>query len=116
MVLGEEAYHLELLLDSATGTLTAYVLDGHMDNFIRIAAPAIEIDIVHPDGAKRLTLSAVESASTGEKTGDTSHFSGTHPLLKGVTQFDAILPRIDIRSRVFEQVRFNYPKGTESVR
>ena len=43
MELGEHAYNLELVRDAEAGKLVAYVLDGHAENFIRIAAPSIEV-------------------------------------------------------------------------
>jgi hypothetical protein len=39
VVLGNEAYHLEFVLDPATGKLSAYVLDGEMEKFVRTASP-----------------------------------------------------------------------------
>ena len=41
VVLGNEAYHLELVVDAASGTLQVYVLDGEMENFVRVSAPSI---------------------------------------------------------------------------
>ncbi|MBM3877718.1 MAG: hypothetical protein FJ386_13555 [Verrucomicrobia bacterium] len=43
VVLGEEEYHLEFVRDAAAGKLQCYLMDGHMDKFVRIAAPAIEV-------------------------------------------------------------------------
>ena len=38
--IGEHAYNLELVRDNTAGKLTAYVLDGHAEDFVRIAVPA----------------------------------------------------------------------------
>ena len=38
--LGNHAYNVELLRDPATGKLTAWILDAHAENFIRIKAPS----------------------------------------------------------------------------
>ena len=66
VVLGDESYHLELVRDADAGKLTAYVLDGEMDNFIRLRAPAIEI-VATVAGEKRpLALAAVANSATGE--------------------------------------------------
>src|SRR5476649_1038203 len=65
VVLGAEIYHLEFVLDPASGQLSAYVLDGEMENFIRIAAPSFEI-VTTAGGVKRtLFLSAVSNMATG---------------------------------------------------
>ncbi len=74
VVLGAEIYHLEFVLDPASGQLSAYVLDGEMENFIRIAAPSFEV-VATVGGVKQtLFLAAVANYATGEKTGDTSLF------------------------------------------
>ncbi|HEY4990141.1 MAG TPA: hypothetical protein VII09_10060, partial [Opitutaceae bacterium] len=41
--LGDEAYHLELVLDEATGTLQAYVLDAEMEDFVRSPDRTLEV-------------------------------------------------------------------------
>lgn len=115
VVLGDEAYHLEFLHDPSSGRLQAYVLDGHMENFVRIVAESIEVEVAQPEGARRIILAAAESLATGEKRGDTSLFSATDTVLKGMTNFDAKVIRIEIRSTIFENVQFNYPKGNESA-
>ena len=84
VVLGQEAYHLyfELVRDAIEGKLTAYVLDGEMENFIRVKAPAFEIVAV-VDGAKRpLALNAVANTATGETVGDTAQFEAQAEWLK----------------------------------
>src|SRR4051812_14177878 len=52
VVLGQELYHLELVREPAAGTLTAYVFDGELENFIRVKAPSLEI-IATVGGEKR---------------------------------------------------------------
>lgn len=113
VVLGAEAYHVEFVLDADTGRLRAYVLDGHMEQFIRLPAPALEVILNLPDGSQPLTLAAVASAATGETVGDTSHFAGQTDALRGRTNFPAVLSSITIRGQTFENVAFDYPRGNE---
>src|SRR4051812_43392691 len=74
IVLGNELYHLEIVRDAATGTLQAYVLDGEMENFVRVTAPAIEVAVSDGSGPRTLVLKAVANPATGETVGDTSQF------------------------------------------
>ena len=113
MVLGAEAYHLELVLDPASGRLSAYVLDGEMENFVRVAQPALEIVVSIGPEKKTLTLSAVPNSATGETVGSTSLFEGEAEWLKSARDFDAVLTRIEIRGAAFTAVAFNYPKGND---
>jgi hypothetical protein len=113
VVLGAEIYHLEFVLDSASGQLSAYVLDGEMENFIRIAAPSFEV-VATVGGVKQtLFLSAVANYATGEKTGDTSLFATSADWLKTTKSFDAVVTQIEIRSTTFSGVEFNFPKGND---
>lgn len=113
VVLGKEAYHLELVRDAATGKLSAYVLDGEMENFIRVAAPALEIVATVAGAKQTLTLAAVANPATGEKIGDTSLFEVTADWLKTTATFDATLTTLTVRGTTFAAVAFNFPKGNE---
>src|SRR5207248_11682915 len=88
VVLGDEAYHLELVRDADAGKLTAYVLDGEMENFIRVKAATFEI-VATVGGAKQtLTFHAVASAATGETVGNSSQFEAQADWLKTTATFD----------------------------
>lgn len=113
VVLGNEAYHLELVRDADAGKLTVYVLDGEMENFIRIPAPAIEI-VATVGGAKQtLTLAAVANPATGETVGNTSMFEARADWLKTTANFDGVVTKVEIRGTAFAAVAFNFPKGNE---
>lgn len=113
VVLGREAFHVEFVLDSDAGRLGAYVLDGHMEEFVRIPAPSLEVVLKLPEAETSLALAAVANAATGEAVGDTSHFAGQSDLLKGRTNFQAVLRTITIRERTFNDTAFEYPRGSE---
>lgn len=107
--IGDHAYNLELVRDTAAGKLTAYVLDGHAENFVRINSPAIEL-IAMPGGTfTPVSLKAVASSSTGETVGDTSQFEVQADWLKTAGEFAGIFT-VEIRGTKFEQVSFFLPK------
>jgi hypothetical protein len=113
VVLGHEAYHLELVRDAATGMLQAYVLDGEMEKFIRIAAPSLEVAATVNGAPQTLVLKAVANSATGETVGDTAQFEAQADWLKATGNFDAVLRQITIRGTTFSDVKFNFPKGNE---
>jgi len=113
VVLGDEAFHLEFVHDPEAGALTAYVLDGHMENFVRVTNTALPLKILLQGKTNSLALQAVANNATGETVGDTSQFSANADWLKGATNFDAHIPTLEIRQQVFTNVSFNYPKGNE---
>ncbi|MDB6128688.1 MAG: hypothetical protein JWM35_2584 [Verrucomicrobia bacterium] len=113
MVLGQEAYHVELVRDAASGRLSAYVLDGEMETFVRISQPAVEMTATVDAGNKSLTLSAMANSATGETVGNTSLFEGQADWLKSASEFNAVLTRIEVRGTTFTAVAFNFPKGND---
>jgi hypothetical protein len=110
-VLGEEAAHVELVLDAKSGALTAYVLDGEAEKPVRVAAPTLRIKL---SGGEAVELSAVANPLTGETVGDTSQFEGTSPKLVGASRFDGTLETITARGVKFDAVRVAFPEGNEA--
>jgi hypothetical protein len=112
IVLGDEAYHIELVLDSTTGTLQAYVLDGEMEDFVRSAMPSIEIAATVGGAPRTIILAAVANPATGETVGDTSLFEARADWLMSAREFDGVLKDITIRGTTFTGVKFNFPRGS----
>jgi hypothetical protein len=106
--LGEHAYNLELVHDRAAGKLTAYVLDGHAENFIRINAPAFDAIATVSGEKRRLTFQAVANTATGETVGETSQFEAQADWLKTTPTFELVIPQIGIRGRVFANTVVNF--------
>ncbi len=113
VVLGNEAYHLELVRDAAAGKLSAYVLDGEMENFIRVAAPQFEVVATVAGQPRPLVFKAVANPATGETVGDSSQFDAQADWLKTTGSFDATLTKLEIKGTMFAGVAFNFPKGND---
>jgi hypothetical protein len=113
VVLGHEACHLELVRDATAGTLTAYVLDGELEEFIRVKAASFEVVATLAGAQQLLTFRAAANAATGETVGNTSQFEAQADWLKTTPAFDATLVRLDIRGTSFTSVPFNFPRGND---
>jgi hypothetical protein len=111
--IGAHAYNLELLRDPATGTLTAWVLDGHAENFVRIKAAVIELVAVIGAERRPLALTAVANPATGETVGDTSQFEVRADWLKTAAGFDVVFPALEIRGTSFEKITFTFPPAAK---
>lgn len=114
VVLGDEVYHLELVLDADAGKLQAFVLDGELENFIRSSAPSFEVVATVNGEPRTLLFMPVANPATGETVGDTSLFEAQADWLKTTRDFDAVLKTLDVRGTVFADVKFNYPKGNDA--
>ncbi|MCE9638229.1 MAG: hypothetical protein K8T90_21205 [Planctomycetes bacterium] len=108
VVLQDEALNLELLVDTATGALSAWVLDGECENPVRIAQETIELTLNLNGSAVAVRLDAVENALTGEKKGDTSQFAGANDGLRGVGRFTGVVRSVKVGPRAFQGVKFDY--------
>jgi hypothetical protein len=113
VVLGAEIYHLELVRDAAAGTLQAYVFDGELENFIRIAQPELTLVVKGAGHPGPLVLHAVANPATGETIGDTALFEVQADWLKATADFDATVETLTIRGTTFTSVPFNFPKGND---
>ena len=111
--LGHEEFHVELVADAANGRLTAYVMDGELEQFIRVSAPSFQVVAKFGGAEQTLTFTPVANAATGEKAGDTSQFQTAAEWLKMTTTFDATLKELTVRTKTYRDVVFNFPKGNE---
>lgn len=112
VALGDD-YQIEWVLDAPAGRLQAYVLDGEMENFVRIAPPSFDLKAKLPVREEVLHFVAVANAATGEKVGSTCLFEAQADWLKATKTFDAVLPEINVEGTVFTNVAFNFPKGND---
>lgn len=104
--LGEHAGNIEVVRDPAAGKITIYLLDGHAENFVRIAAPAVDL-IAYAGGEKRaLSLKAVANAATGETVGNTSQFEGQAEWLKKSGEINGEIGPVEVRGTKFPPVAF----------
>lgn len=108
--LGDHEFNLEFVLDAATGTLTAYVLDGHAANFVRIPATSFQVAAKRADGEDTLEFKATANPATGETVGNTAQFAAQADWLKTSGVFDGVLKELAIRSKSYASIAFKFPK------
>ncbi|MDB6128902.1 MAG: hypothetical protein JWM04_9 [Verrucomicrobiales bacterium] len=111
--LGEEEYHVEFVTERGSGILRAFVMDGELENFVRIEAPTLEVTAKLPGKEEILILKPVPNSATGETVGNTSLFEGQADWLKTTTNFDAVLKQISVKTKTYTNVIFNFPKGSD---
>ncbi len=114
IVLGKEEYHVELVRDSAAGKLQAFVLDGELENFIRVQQTSFEVSAKLPEREEVLVFRAIPNNATGETVGDTSLFEAQAEWLKATTTFNGVLKELLVRGKAYEQITFNFPKGNDT--
>jgi len=117
VMLGGHSAHVEVVLDKATGTVTAYLLDAHAEKPLTTTQGTLEMGFrvektdAAPDDLPELhalTLTGKPGAD-----GQFSEFTGQADELKGVDAFDASFVVVTVGKDKFEEVKFSYPEGNE---
>lgn len=111
--LGDHQFNLEWVRDAEAGTLTAYVLDAHADNFVRVPWPVLGAVASWNGKTETLALEPVANAATGETVGATSQFTVQAEWIKRVDAFDVRIPALEIRGARFTDVAFRFPRGEQ---
>jgi hypothetical protein len=105
-------YHIEFVLDAASGTLSAYILDDEMEEFVRSGMPSFEVTAKVGGAEQALVFKPVANPATGETVGDTALFTAQAGWLKTTKTFAAVLKSVTLDGTTFTNVAFNFPKGS----
>ncbi len=114
VVLGNEEFHVEFVLDARTGRLRAYFLDGELENFVRVAMPSFEITAQVAGREEHLIFAPVANNATGETVGDTALFEVQSDWLKTTPRFDAVIKELTVGGDKYQNITFNFPKGNDT--
>jgi hypothetical protein len=114
--LGEEFAHVELVLDRAAETLTAYILDGEAEQPVRVTVSSIRVAIEADPSALELELVPVASVLTGEAAGNTSQFAARHVGLRSSGPLKGRIGEIAVKGRAFRDVGFELPASKDAPR
>ena len=107
---GRHQFNIEVLVDAPKGKVTAWILDAHAEDYVRIAAPTLRMSALVGPATQELNLAAVANAASGEKAGDTSQFEGAADWLKSGTPFTGTFHDVTIRGVAFGNVTFQHGK------
>jgi hypothetical protein len=104
--IGEHFAQVELVHESATGRLTAYIWDGHVEHPRPIAMKSIRVIV----GGEQVNLLPVSNPLTGDEPGRSSQFEGQSERLRDVERFDGALGKMRFGEAEFAETEFRYGK------
>jgi hypothetical protein len=106
---GGHEFNLELKREGDSGKLTAWVLDAHAENYVRIPAPSFELALTTPAGTPPLVFHAVANAASGETVGDTAQFEARAEWLKTTAKFSGQVKTLTLRGKTFTNLPVEFP-------
>lgn len=108
LVLGKGTVRMSLVLDPATGELTARFLEGTSEEPVRVVQEKLRVTGTLEGKTFVILLDAVSDIATGEKKWDTSIFRGRSADLVGVQTFGGTLFFVRLKGINYSKVRFLY--------
>jgi hypothetical protein len=107
--LGEEEFHLEVAYGDTPGVLQAFVMDAHVEDYVRISASSFVASVTMAGQEHLLAFTAVASAATGETTGDTSLFEARADWLAARPALSITIPTITVKGRHYTAIAVALP-------
>ena len=107
---GKHQFNIEVLVDAPKGKVTAWILDAHAEDYVRIAAPELRMSAAIGPATQEVKLVAMANTASGEKVGDTSQFEGSADWLKSNASFHGTFHDVTLRGMAFGNVVFQYGK------
>ena len=112
VMFGHEELHLELVLDSKTGTLTAYPLDSEAVKPVALDQETIELSFTPRVEGTPETLPEPTPLTLKKAEGDEEKYVGQSDALKDMTKFDAGFPSIKVKGgEEFKDTTTKFPEG-----
>ena len=115
VLVADDEFHLELVLDPVAAKMQAYVLDGHLERYVQI--PETNFVIVAKSGGatEQLVFQRAPEPGTGTLPATSALFEARAEWLKTAKEFEGTIPTITLNGKTFTNISFPFPKGTQHV-
>jgi len=115
VIVGEDRFHLELVLDASAARMQAYVLDGHLDGYVPVAETNLLL-VAKVDGkAERVLFHRAVDPASGTLPTKSSVFEGNAGWLGTIRTFEGSFPTLTLNGTTFSNISFSFPKGSKHV-
>jgi predicted small lipoprotein YifL len=115
VLIADDEYHLELVLDASSAKMQAYVLDGHLEDYVAVTETNFLIRAMIGNREEQLSFRRVADRASGKVADKSSVFEAQADGLKGVREFTGGIPSITLNGRTFTNLSFPFPKGSKHV-
>lgn len=115
VVVADDEFHLELVLDPVAAKLQAYVLDGHLERYVQVAETNFVIVAKSGGATEQLAFQRAPQPVSGTVPATSALFEARAEWLKTAKEFEGSIPSITLNGRTFTNISFPFPKGTQHV-
>jgi hypothetical protein len=115
VIVGEDRFHLELVLDAAAARMQAYVLDGHLEGYVAVAETNLLLVARFGGNEERLSFHRAADPASGKVPAKSSLFEGNAAWLGTTRAFEGSFPTITLNGTTFTNITFSFPKGSMHV-
>ncbi len=115
VIVADDKFHLELVLDAAAAKMQAYVLDGHLEGYVQV--PETGFTMVAKAGGKeeQLAFQRAPEPASSKVPEKSSLFEAQAEWLKSAKEFEGNIPTITLNGTTFTNISFSFPKGSKHV-
>ena len=114
-MVAEDKFHLELVLDATAAKMQAYVLDGHLENYVAVPETNFLLLAKAGGNTEQLAFQRAPEPPSGKVPEKSFLFEAQGEWLKSVKNFDGNIPTITLKGKSYTNISFSFPKGTKHV-
>jgi hypothetical protein len=115
VLVADDEFHLELVLDPTAARMQAYVLDGHLESYVSVAETNFTLVATLGGSEQRLEFRRVPDTAVGAIGDKSARFEAGADWLRSVKEFEGAIPSITLNGKTFSNISFKFPKGTMHV-
>lgn len=115
VVVAEDKFHLELVLDASAGKMQAFVLDGHLENYVALTETNFLLLAKTNGREEQLAFHRAAEPASGKVPDKSSLFESQAEWLKVTKEFEGGIPTITLNGTTFTNISSSFPKGSKHV-
>jgi hypothetical protein len=115
VIVAEDKFHLELVHDLTAGKMQAYVLDGHLEDYVQVSETSFAMVAKTGGKDEQLTFQRAPEPGSGKVPEKSSLFEVEVGWLKAAKEFEGHIPAIRLNGTTFTNISFSFPKGSKHV-
>jgi hypothetical protein len=115
VLVADDEFHLELVLDPLAARMQAYVLDGHLERYVQVPETNFVMVATSSGVTQQLAFQRAPESGSGTVPATSALFVAQADWLKTTKEFAGSIPTITLNGKTFTNVSFPFPKGTQHV-